>query len=128
MKRCMTDLNLTPKFKYIMLLCCQIQDIFSIYIPTGPRHWSFQIMIQTLFVRNKHIIIRIIHFLNRNFFIVCNLLLWVFFVNLIWFCVPCALFAGQKSYVFYLVVLTLVVRVVLLSSEGSEVSVTDSLS
>ena len=29
----MTESNLTPKFKYSMLLCCQNQDIFSIYTP-----------------------------------------------------------------------------------------------
>ena len=31
----MTDLNLTPRFKYITLICCQVRDIFSIYISTG---------------------------------------------------------------------------------------------
>ena len=30
----MTDLNLTLKFKHRILLCCQIWDIFSIYIST----------------------------------------------------------------------------------------------
>ena len=33
----MTDLNLTTKFKYRTIICCQIRDIFSIYIPTRAR-------------------------------------------------------------------------------------------
>ena len=33
----MTELNLTPKFKYSTLLCCQIRHILSIYIPTRAR-------------------------------------------------------------------------------------------
>ena len=31
---CMTDFNLTPNFKYSMLICCWIGNIFSICIPT----------------------------------------------------------------------------------------------
>ena len=30
----MTYMNLTPKFKYSTLLCCQFEDIFIIYRPT----------------------------------------------------------------------------------------------
>ena len=38
----MTDLNLTPKFKYSKLLCCQVREIFSIYIPTISFHKNNQ--------------------------------------------------------------------------------------
>ena len=31
----MEDLNLTPKFKYRTLICCQVRNIFSLYGPTG---------------------------------------------------------------------------------------------
>ena len=86
-------------------------------------------MILTIFVRNKHIIIRIIHSLNSNFFLVCNLLIfWEYSVKIFWFCVPRALLAGQKSDKIYLVVLTIGVRVVLFYSEVSDLSATDYLS
>ena len=38
-------------------------------------YWSLHIMRQTLFVREKHIIVITINFLNRNFVLMCNLLM-----------------------------------------------------
>ena len=33
----MIELQLTPHFKYSMIICCQIRKVFSIYIPTRAR-------------------------------------------------------------------------------------------
>ena len=38
----MTNLILTPRFKYITLLCCQVREILSINIPTISLHESHQ--------------------------------------------------------------------------------------
>ena len=78
-------------------------------------------MIQTLFVRNKHIIIIIMKFLHINFFLCVIFFCGKKSVNILWFCVPRALFAGQKSDAIYLVVLKLGVRVVMFSSIGDEI-------
>ena len=78
-------------------------------------------MSQTLFVRKKHIIIRIIHFCTETFFLCVISFCGKKFVKILWFCVPRALFSGQKSYAIYLVVLTLGVGVVMFSYEGAEV-------
>ena len=42
---CMAESKLTPKFKYSMLLCCQIQDILSIYTPTRELDESAKMII-----------------------------------------------------------------------------------
>ena len=85
-------------------------------------------MIRTLFVRNKHIIIRIINFFNSNFLLCVTFFCGKKVVNIIWFYFPHALFAGPNSDTIYLVVLTLGIRFMLLSSEWDEVSETHYLS
>ena len=39
---CMPDLNLTPRFKYITLLCCQLREILRIHIHTILFHENYQ--------------------------------------------------------------------------------------
>ena len=84
-------------------------------------YWAFHIMIQKLFVSNKHIIIRIIKFLHIIFLFNIILFCGKKSVKFLWFCVPHAIFVGQTSDAIYLVFLTLGVRVVLFSSEGYDV-------
>ena len=48
-------------------------------------------------------------------------------VKILWLCVPRALFSGQNPDAISLVSLALGVRVVLFSSEGDEISETDTL-
>ena len=38
----MPDLNLSPRFKYITLICCQLREILSIYRPTIYFHGNHQ--------------------------------------------------------------------------------------
>ena len=85
-------------------------------------------MNQTLLFNNKHIISIIIHLLHNNFVPVCNIILWEEIIKILWICVPCTFFSGQKSDTIYLVFLTLGDIVVLFSSEGSDISETDPLS
>ena len=92
----------------------------SMYQPVVV-YCSLHTIIQTLFVSNNHIITRIIHFLNSNFLLCVIFLYGKKFVNIIWFCVPCALFSGQNSDAIYLAALTLGVKVILFLSEGAEV-------
>ena len=77
------------------------------------KHLSFYITSQPIFFSNKNITIIISEFLNRNFVLVCNLLM------ILWLCVPHALFAGQNSDAIYFVVMKMGVRVVMFSSEGA---------
>ena len=90
-------------------------------------YWSWKIMSHTIFVRNKHIIIIIINFLNSNFVILCNILLWEEICQDYLVLHPTCLILRSNPYKIYLVVLTLGVRGVLFSYKGAEVSETDHL-
>ena len=91
-------------------------------------YWAFCIMDQTLFVRNKHIIIRMLHFLHRNFVLICYVIMWeeIFQYPLVLY--HTYLLLGSEPDAISLVVLTLGIRVVLFYSEVAKVLETDPLS
>ena len=63
-------------------------------------YWLLHSMDQTLFVSNKHITSRIMHFLCNNFFLVCNIIMWEENFNILWLCFPRNLSSGKTQLQF----------------------------
>ena len=85
-------------------------------------------MNQTIFVRNKHIISRMMYFFHNKFYVLCDILLWEEFFKILWLCFPRTFSSGQNSDAVSIIFLIMGVRGVMFYSEGAEVSATDPLS